>query len=277
MNVHTRMNVQYFSNPYTNFTSMKKSQFEGIDYAVVEKFKAPIEKFNTNSDLQTWAGGKCNDIVHTNYGGRETNTFFQRREEINRWKKELDYDDSKTSAEKLLILDGLTKSLKPDDDTYVSSYNEEVLEKTLNGVKSKINKNKDSKFDFGEIYKQNLIRANMGDENKDKNPVWVHISSRREDRANYPKNVERLKILSSNHWCTKTDHAKDFLKDCDFDIYFEDYAPKIAIKSEEGYIVELEDELNSRSVPEKYKKIVDDYIKSNDMVLSDTAKIYLIG
>ena len=38
-----------------NFCAMKKSQFHGVDYAVVEKYKAPIEKFDTNDDLQNWA------------------------------------------------------------------------------------------------------------------------------------------------------------------------------------------------------------------------------
>ena len=39
-----------------SFGAMKKSEFEGIDLAVVQKFKAPIEKFNSNNDLQKWAG-----------------------------------------------------------------------------------------------------------------------------------------------------------------------------------------------------------------------------
>ena len=30
-------------------------QFSGMDLACVEKFKAPIEKFNINDDLQEWA------------------------------------------------------------------------------------------------------------------------------------------------------------------------------------------------------------------------------
>ena len=42
---------------------MKKKEFEGIDLAVVQKFKAPIEKFNSNIDLQNWAKEKAEAIT----------------------------------------------------------------------------------------------------------------------------------------------------------------------------------------------------------------------
>ena len=37
-----------------SFQAMKPNQFSGIDYAVVRKFKAPVEKFNSNIDFQVW-------------------------------------------------------------------------------------------------------------------------------------------------------------------------------------------------------------------------------
>lgn len=56
--VVSKRSVMYISgNQYynPNFQAMKKSQFKGIDYAVVEKFKAPIEKFDVIADFQNWA------------------------------------------------------------------------------------------------------------------------------------------------------------------------------------------------------------------------------
>ena len=41
-----------------SFGALKKTQFDGLDYAAVEKFKAPIEKFNSNEDLQKWCKDK---------------------------------------------------------------------------------------------------------------------------------------------------------------------------------------------------------------------------
>ena len=37
-----------------NFSSMKKSEFDGLDFFIVERFKAPIEKFNSHNDFQDW-------------------------------------------------------------------------------------------------------------------------------------------------------------------------------------------------------------------------------
>ena len=266
------MNIQPMQQSYISFGSMKKNRFSGIDYAVVEKFKAPIEKFNSNSDLQDWAEKKCDEIVASDFGGKDKETYFQRREEVRHWAKELNWDETKTGAEKLLILNGITKSLSPDDSTFVPVYNEAVLEESLNKIKSNLKSNPTLKFDFGEIYKKDLIRATLSENIRDINPVWVHIPSRKEDRGNFMNNVQRLKILSSSHWCIKNDHAKDFLRDCDFDIYLEDYKPKIAIKSEEGYVLELEDETNSRFIPKNYKKAVKNYIKEQNLVLTGIAK-----
>lgn len=45
---------------------MKKNQFSGVDRLVVEKFAAPIEKFNTNEDFQIW----CKERLH-NYSDKD--------------------------------------------------------------------------------------------------------------------------------------------------------------------------------------------------------------
>ena len=39
-----------------SFGTLKKTQFSGIDLLIVNKYKAPIEKFNTNDDFQKWCG-----------------------------------------------------------------------------------------------------------------------------------------------------------------------------------------------------------------------------
>ena len=53
---------------------MKKNQFSGIDLLVINKFKAPIEKFNTEDDLQDWCEGKVNTITQKDYKGRQRET-----------------------------------------------------------------------------------------------------------------------------------------------------------------------------------------------------------
>ena len=45
------MQVAKLETARPTFQAMKPNQFKGIDYAVVRKFKAPVEKFNSNSDF----------------------------------------------------------------------------------------------------------------------------------------------------------------------------------------------------------------------------------
>ena len=46
-----------------SFSSMKKTCFSGIDLITINKFKAPIEKFNSNDDFQKW----CDDKLDKEY------------------------------------------------------------------------------------------------------------------------------------------------------------------------------------------------------------------
>ena len=50
-----------------SFGAMKKPQFSGFDLLVVNKFKAPIEKFKSTDDFQEWCGSRIDEILDINY------------------------------------------------------------------------------------------------------------------------------------------------------------------------------------------------------------------
>ena len=52
---HKKHSISPFKYDTISFGAMKKNQFSGLDLYAVERFKAPIEKFNSNEDLQNWA------------------------------------------------------------------------------------------------------------------------------------------------------------------------------------------------------------------------------
>ena len=89
--------VSYSLNPLgcdaVTFGSMKKKEFGGIDFAVVEKFKAPIEKFNSNSDLQNWARKKAETIANKDFGGRQEETQLQRKAMLKEWSDYVLYEN----------------------------------------------------------------------------------------------------------------------------------------------------------------------------------------
>lgn len=249
---------------------MKKSQFDGIAFAVVEKFKAPIEKFNSHADFEDWASDKFVSTYNKNYGGRNINVLYQRQNMINQWNIELKKEKEYSFAEKFLILNGITKNLKPNDETICPIFNKEILAKTINELKEELKINKNLGFDFGQRYKSNLrkmyAKSNEADNNTTK---WLIIPSKENDPDNFAKNIEKLQTLSCHEWCTKHGGANLYLQDGDIHIYLENGKPKLAIRFDEDIIKEVNSEKNDFVIPAEYIPIVDDYIKSNDFLTSE--------
>ena len=119
---------QYY-NP--NFQAMKKSQFKGIDYAVVEKFKAPIEKFDVIADFQNWAKTQVQVITERKFPARSNEAVTQRKWILKDW---FDYvtkgNDAYSWAMRLLILAGVTSELSEKNNPANFEANVEKL-KTL--------------------------------------------------------------------------------------------------------------------------------------------------
>ena len=76
---YARQNMQrppaLHSADTVSFTAMKKNEFKGIDLVVVNAFRAPVEKFNTNEDFQNWCSLKTDEIKNKNFGGRQPETI----------------------------------------------------------------------------------------------------------------------------------------------------------------------------------------------------------
>ena len=49
-------------------TVLKKSDFEGVDLAVIEKYKQNIQQFKSKDDLQKFAENKINEMQVINHG-----------------------------------------------------------------------------------------------------------------------------------------------------------------------------------------------------------------
>ena len=62
-----------------NKTTFKKSDFEGFDYAVIEKFKPNIQQFKKKEDLQAFAKKEIEKLQKKNFGGRQNQTRIHRK------------------------------------------------------------------------------------------------------------------------------------------------------------------------------------------------------
>ena len=251
-------------NSTISFEAMKKADFRGFDYAVVEKFKAPIEKFDVLSDFQNWAGGLVEKIKNTNFLGRQAETIAQRKGMLKDWfNYVIEENGAYTKAIQLLILSAITKNLGKEDDNLPPTLNKGVLADCVSDLNKELEKDKKAQFDFNKMY-QNKLRAFYLDDTKtgESGTKWVVIPSKKHEPENFESNVEKLKTLSHKSWCTKSYNAEPYLSEGDFHVYLENGDPKIGVRFIGNRIQEIQGELNDSKIPVQYFDVVKEHINN---------------
>ena len=252
---------QNYNKP--NFQAMKKSQFSGLDFFIVEKFKAPIEKFNTHKDFQTWAKSLFEKLRVKSFKGRSEQSIGPRSNIIEDWANSLsDTDSPFSNAEKLLILSGITASLKPNTDEIPPSINNKVLTKLISDLKEDFTINRKKKINFKELYNSRLKDELLKEYGITPDYTgWVEILSRDLEPEKYENNVDLLKVLSHKFWCTKHYTAREYLMKKDFSIYLENGEPKLGLRIDGLDVIEVQGELNDGFLPVEYLEIFEDYFQ----------------
>ena len=271
-------NFELRTSPYytygINFTGMKKNQFEGVNALVVDKFKAPIEKFRTVDYLYEWADEECEKIYEQDFPARSIETTAQRIAMIDEWKDYLENENQEYSpTEKLLIMKGVTKELKPDNDNIPPVLNKGVLANTIYELKEDLKQSPKINFDFNKTYKNKLREFYMGDiKSEGGETKWIIIPSQKKDADNFDSNVEKLKTLSHSSWCTKSNNAEPYLSKGDFHIYLEDGQPKLGVRFEDDKIMEVQGEKNNSKIPVKYLDVLNAHIENKNYEQSKKVK-----
>ncbi|MBS5803336.1 MAG: hypothetical protein KIC80_10080 [Brachyspira sp.] len=252
------------------FGAMKKKEFVGVDLAVVEKFKAPIEKFNNNGDLENWVENKIENIKSKDYGGRQEETTIQRNAMLKEW---FDYvteeNDAYSKSLQLIVLSAITKDLEPDNDTIPPVLNKGVLADCAEELKTKLTENPKLNFDFNKMYRNKLQAYYLADTNTGESETeWVIIPSYYHDPENFEHNVGKLKTLSHKNWCTKSFNAEPYLHEGDFHIYLENGQPKLGVRFVDDEIAEIQGEKNNGKISPKYLDTAEEHISSNNLKLS---------
>lgn len=257
-----------------SFGACKKNEFEGIDYVVVERYKAPIEKFNSNEDLQNWAEKEVKKIRQKDFGGRQQETQIQRKAMLKEWCEYVcNENDAYTPTIQLLILDAVTKNLKPDEDKIPPVLNKGVLADTVETLNKQLKGDNKYQFNFGKMYQTKLNALYLETEDNGSDFTgWVKIPSKQHDTENFEANVDKLKTLSHKNWCTKSYNAEPYLKDGDFHVYLENGKPKLGVRFVGDRIEEIQGEQNNGKIPVKYFDVAQKHIADNKLELYSNAK-----
>jgi len=242
-------NINSFNN-YSNISfQMKKNEFKGIDRKVVEDTKAPVEKFDVKNDFYAY----CNDLTYkikdNYYGGKHEETKKQRQLILQEW---FDYvlneNDGYTPSIAYMVLNGITKNLKENNDTLPPVLNKDVLTQSVEDAQNKIIKEHSFKFNFLKLYKENLQKKLLSAGNI---PTQNLNLSKKQDTKNISNTVIKIKILSPNDWCTKDLNAESNLENEEFNVYMKNGKPKLGIRFENNTNLKTRESRNESIIPEK--------------------------
>ena len=274
------LNYNNSFNRYNNISfQMKKSEFDGIDRKVVEDAKAPVEKFNVKTDFYSYCSDLNNKIKGTDFEGRRKETQVQRQSMLQEW---FDYvlkeNDAYTPSISYMILNGITKDLKPNEDTLPPVLNKGVLAQTVEDAQNKVIKDKNLQFNFSKMYKINLQKKFLSKEEDTNSNLngWIIIPSKRQDSKNFNENVEKLKMLSHDSWCTKSFNAEPYLKKGEFHVYMENGKPKLGVRFIGNKIQEIQGPKNDSKIPLTYSDVATEHIKKYKLTDNASREINIL-
>lgn len=253
-----------------SFGAIKKNKFDGMDLAVVNKFKAPIEKFNTNEDFQGWCSIQTDKIRNKDYGGKYFETSTERGKAIHQWYEYLSEESNYLNSTILLIMDGITKDLKNNTHNLPPVLNPEILAETVSEIQNNIKTVKNYSPNFIKLYTKHLKDFYLAGENLDDTKSgWIIIPAEADDYKNFKNNADKLRTLSSKNWCTSGFSARNHLEKETIHIYFEKGEPKIEIGLHGNYICEIQTEENNWKIPVKLWGFIQQYITKNGFKIEE--------
>lgn len=254
-----------------SFGALKKTNFEGIDFAVVEKFKVPIEKFKTNDDLQTWAKQQLDIIINKDFGAEEKEVNIQRKTMLKEWSDYvLKERNTYRNTTALLILSAITKDLKPNNDKLPPVLNKDILANCISEIDKNIKADKKYQFNLNKMYLTKLRKFYLEDSKQENgNTGWVIIPSKKNDPEHFEENVKKLKTLSYKNWCTASYSSEVFLSTGDFHIYIENGEPKLTLSFLGNEIDEIQGELNNNEIPLSSFDKIKKHIENNNLKLAE--------
>ena len=258
-----------------SFGAMSKSRFSGIDFLILNKFKAPVEKFNSNADFQLW----CKNIINREYISKkqefaksdDEQTQIQRTIMLNEWIEYITKEnDDYTPAIQLMILSSITSGLDGKANRLPPNLDKGVLAETIYEIKNNCKKDKSYDCNFAKLY-GNKLQMRIFDEEPSLDESlsgWIVIPSKENDPENFEENVRKLQTLSHPSWCTKTNNAEPYLSKGDFHIYIDEGKPRLGVRFVGDEIGEIQGKNNNSRIPLEYFDIVKKHIEENGFMLS---------
>ena len=257
-----------------SFGAMKKREFEPLELAVVEKYKLPIEKFNSKKDLAEYSKKELENLQTQSLKGKSSDTENLRKQILSEWRNFF-----KNNAEKypdfivFLVMKGLYDNIEEDNDRIPLQLDVEILDKTLEQIKNGFEKDKHFSYGFSNMYRKNLTDEMLATSFDTKEKTgWILIPSKIHDSKNFDQNVERLRALSYSTWCTANSTGKHHLEFGDFHFYLVDGITQAVLRIRDGKIAEIEGIENNHTIPPKFLDVIAEYMEETGLQPNEDMK-----
>ena len=265
-----RETVKPYAYDTVKFTASRIPELTSTDLYCIKALNPPPEKTGDKRDLDRWAQEQYYDKSNINlYYSKFPQDNVDRIYRLDVWKENLKnnlYENNPSLA--LLVLDSITSPLSPNNHAQPPIYNTKVFYKTIDYMMKNPMPNKQSfQPTFRKIYENTLRHYVLtGDTTVGKlDTTWVKIPSKRNDEENFRTNLNKLKILSNQGWCTKATHAQTYLEDYDYYIYIQKGQPKLFIKTQDGEIKKIQCGADSSKISYKYVNEIKECIEKEDL------------
>jgi len=265
---------------HPSFGMLKKTKLDEYQLACANKFSAPLEKFNTNEDFNSWASKKLTEKTDlTQYKNIDHYVKNGVRDNLEEWKSYLSNDDfyKNNPSLCLIIFYGITSELSQCNKTYPPFLHVDVLSETVEQLKKRIQSNPKENFDFNKMYQNNLrSEYTKGETRKSGDGYWVKINSKENDPENFEENIKKIKALSCKTWCTRSTLAEAHLKNGDFYVYLENNKPKLAVAFDKDEIDQIKNEENEDEIPEEYADTIKSFTEEINLKNAEKDKKRMI-
>lgn len=251
---------------------------EGVEKVVLNKFKdeVPQEIWADPEQFKTWAEKKLEAILdfdnNTNLQATGQYAYYNpnRKEGIETWYKylttESHYKDDVFVH--LLVMDGITREMRPDNAYTPPAISHAVFEETYNALLAN-----DTKVSFSKIYAaRTRARAieQYGGEKVSINGVegqWVTIPRSQRGSVGYEDNIAMVQALAEgSSWCLRFENAHTYLQHGNIHYFIDkDGLAQVAMNETDGKITQIQKRYNQDStVPIPYAEVVANFAKTNN-------------
>ncbi len=250
----------------------------GVEKIVLNKFKNEIDQniWGDPERFKAWAKEKLENVLdfeqNPNYTATGQFAHFNdaRKQGVENWykflKEESNYKDDVFVH--LLVMDGITSEMKPDNAYTPPAVSPESFEATYNAL---IQNN--TKVSFSDIYaKQTKLKAiqqfSKGIKTVDGiEGQWVTIPRSQRGEPDYDEHIAMVQALAEgSSWCLRFENAHNYLQGGNLHFFVDKNGnSQVAINETDGRITQIQKRYKQDStVPVPYAIVIDTWAKENN-------------